>query len=184
MSEPSNAAGPGHKGRARSETPTATKSDTDATDPIGRVADIVATAAPMTKAERAELQRVVRLHAKVARDDVDALKAERLAELEAELSAKYPPDDPRWQTITAEADRPFGELDGRLAELCAAEGLRPEFRPRLYMEWYPAARTRMPSAGPSSASSARPRLRPRPERPAPLSNGGRPQRRPTSWRRG
>lgn len=133
---PTNAAGPGHKDRARTETPTAPKLTGDATAGVRRGLDPAGAPPAMTKAERTELQRVVRLNGRVLRDQVNALKAGRLAELEAELSAMYPRHDPRWRTITAEAERLIDELDGQLAELCAAEGLRPEFRPGLSLGWY------------------------------------------------
>lgn len=134
--DPTNAAGPGHEDRARSETPTAPKLPTDATDAVRRAADNAAVAPPMTKAERAELQRVVRLNGRVLRDQVAALKAGRLAELEAELAAKYPRDDPRWRTIAEEAERRVAELDAQIADLCSAAGVRPEFRPGLSLGWY------------------------------------------------
>jgi len=90
----------------------------------------------MTKAERAELQRVVRLNAKVLRGQVEALKASRLAELEGDLSAKYPRDDPRWRSIAEEAERLVRELDARIADICTTAGVRPEFRPGLDLGWY------------------------------------------------
>lgn len=108
--DPSNAAGAGHDDRPHAETPTAPELGPEATAGVGRAADLVAESAPMTKADRTELQRVVRLNARVLRDQVGAMKASRLAELEADLSAEYPAGDPRWRTITAEAGRLVREL--------------------------------------------------------------------------
>jgi hypothetical protein len=90
----------------------------------------------MTKAERLELAKVVRMQAKSARARIDQRKAERLAQLEEELAAEYGHDDERWSAITEEALRLVQALDAELAEVCAAHGIRPEFRPKLQLSWY------------------------------------------------
>lgn len=91
---------------------------------------------PMTKGERDDLAKVVRMNAKVARTRVDQLKAERLADLEAQLSARYKVDDERWTTITAEAQQLVNTLDAEVAAICEREGIPAEFRPGIALGWY------------------------------------------------
>jgi hypothetical protein len=57
----------------------------------------------ITKAERAELAKIIRLRAKVARSAVAQRQAELLAEVEAQLSAVYSRDDDAWAEITQAA---------------------------------------------------------------------------------
>lgn len=50
----------------------------------------------MNKTERDELRRLIRARFKVLRSDVEQRKAELLAELEAEITAKFADEDKRW----------------------------------------------------------------------------------------
>lgn len=50
----------------------------------------------MNKTERDELRRLIRARFKVLRSDVDQRKAELLAELEQEITAKFADEDRRW----------------------------------------------------------------------------------------
>lgn len=90
----------------------------------------------ITKAERTELAKVVRMQAKVARTDVEHRKAERLAQFEEDLATEYKWDDERWRTITAEAEQLVKALDAEIASICEANGVRPEFRPGLSLGFY------------------------------------------------
>lgn len=86
----------------------------------------------MTRAERAELARVVRMRAKVARNGIEARKAELLADFETQVEAKYSFDDAAWADITAAAKRAVEEADAKIAAL----GIPAEFRPELMTSWY------------------------------------------------
>ena len=90
----------------------------------------------MTKGERVELSRLARMRARVAKADIDAIRAERLAAFESELAREFPADDPRWTAIAEEADRLVDALDAQIADICRREGIAPEFRPGLSLGWY------------------------------------------------
>lgn len=91
---------------------------------------------PLTKVERTELTQLVKMRGRLGKADVDAVKAERIATFEAELAAQFPANDPRWEAITADAERAIKTLDAEIAARCKAEGIRPEFRPGLIVRWY------------------------------------------------
>lgn len=90
----------------------------------------------MTKGEALELTKVVRAQARVGARLLDEVKAERLAQLEAELSAEFSLSDERWRHVTEEAERLIAALDGEIAAIYQEQGLRPEFRPGLSLVWY------------------------------------------------
>ena len=70
----------------------------------------------MTRSEREDLARVIRLRAKVTKASLDTLAADRRAEVEAQLSAVHQADDERWRVITVDADRLVREADASEAE--------------------------------------------------------------------
>lgn len=90
----------------------------------------------MTVAERLELGKVVRLNAKVAKAEVAALAARRLADVEAQLAAKYSANHDAWAEIAAAAKNAVAKADAKIAEHCVALGILPEFRPGLNVSWY------------------------------------------------
>lgn len=92
----------------------------------------------LTRTERADLQRVARMRAKVARGAIEVVKAQRLAEFERELQARYAVDDAAWSELTAAAKAQVQQTDEELARRCEELGIRPEFRPRLTLGWYSA----------------------------------------------
>ena len=83
----------------------------------------------MTKAERLELGKVVRLRAKVAKDDAEAQGRRLLADFEAQLAARYPENNPAWAEITATARQAVEDADAKIAQLCRSLGIPEEFRP-------------------------------------------------------
>lgn len=91
--------------------------------------------AKLTKSERADLLKVARMNARVAKAGIAAREAELLAEFESQLAATYPANDPRWAAIVAEAERAVAEADAAVARACRDAGLREEFRPRLISYW-------------------------------------------------
>ena len=90
----------------------------------------------MTKAERLELGKVVRLRAKVAKDDAEAQGRRLLADFEAQLAARYPENNPAWAEITATARQAVEAADAKIAQLCRDRGIPDEFRPGLSCQWY------------------------------------------------
>jgi hypothetical protein len=91
----------------------------------------------MTKTERAELARLLRLRARVAKADIDAQGAKRLAEFEQAISARFDPLDRAWADLTTRANEIVREADRELAERADRLGIQPEFRPRLYCAFGP-----------------------------------------------
>ena len=92
----------------------------------------------LTRAERTDLQRVARMRANVARGEIDAVKAQRLAEFERELQARYEVDHEAWAALTRDAEEYVRTADAEVAKRCEALGIRPEFRPSLNLHWYSA----------------------------------------------
>lgn len=90
----------------------------------------------LTRKDRDELVKVVRMRAKLAHADIAERQARLKAQIENELSAVFEADDSRWRDLTEEAMRDFRRLDAELAKRCADLGLKPELRPRLALEWH------------------------------------------------
>ena len=90
----------------------------------------------MTKAERLELGKVVRLRAKVAKDDAEAQGRRLLADFEVQLAARYPENNPAWAEITATAKHAVEDADAQIAQLCRSFGIPEEFRPGLNCYWH------------------------------------------------
>jgi hypothetical protein len=90
----------------------------------------------ITKNERLELAKLVRLRAKDAKSDVDTRAAQLLADFETKLAARYPESHEAWADITAEAKRVIEDADAKIAQRCAELGIPPEFRPSLQVSWW------------------------------------------------
>lgn len=94
----------------------------------------------MSKGEALALAKVVRAQARVGARLLDEVKAERLAQLEAELSAEFDPLDDRWRHVSKEAKQLGDALDDKIAAICEEHGVRPEYRPGLSLSWYSRGR--------------------------------------------
>jgi hypothetical protein len=90
----------------------------------------------MTVAERSELAKLVRLRSKVAKNEVMATIAVRLAQFEAQVATRYDKFDEHWAALSLEADKKIEQLDGELAKRCEALGIPARFRPQLEVSWY------------------------------------------------
>ena len=93
-------------------------------------------AEPMSRRDREDLAKVVRMRAKVAKAQVDERSTALRADAERQLAAIYPVDDEAWAELTAEADRRISALDAEIAAICEAKGIRAEFRPGVQLAWY------------------------------------------------
>lgn len=89
----------------------------------------------MTKTERNELSRVVRMRAKVAKDDADLQGARLLADFEAQLTTQYPENHPAWASITSAARQAVTEADQKISRICQEVGIPAEFRPGISFSW-------------------------------------------------
>lgn len=94
----------------------------------------------MTRREASDLMSVVKMRAKVTKTAVDALAAERQAEVERELSTIHKRDDALWAEI--------------VAAICKREGYTEEFRPSIDATWRGRGENSLPArrAEPSFAS--------------------------------
>jgi hypothetical protein len=90
----------------------------------------------MTRDERSELATVVRMRAKLAREDADVRGAELMAQFEEELATEYPANDPRLAEITEQAADAMRRADAEIAAVCEAAGIRSEFRAGLHVVWH------------------------------------------------
>lgn len=90
----------------------------------------------MTTGERAELAKLARLRARVARNDVDARIAVCLANFEAQIAAVYSKYDEHWAELTTEAEAIVKRVDAELAKRCRELGIPERFRPEFDLSWY------------------------------------------------
>ena len=90
----------------------------------------------MTKAERTELERIIKGRRRVATRRVEQRKADLLADAEQRLAAEYKFDDEAWADVTKAADEAVKDADAIVAAKCRERGIPPEFRPSLHIEWH------------------------------------------------
>jgi hypothetical protein len=90
----------------------------------------------MTVNERGELAKLLRLRAKVAKDNLRARGAEQTALVERQLCARYSAGAVAWRDVAAAADVAVKAADAQIAERCRALGIPAEFRPGLSIGWY------------------------------------------------
>jgi hypothetical protein len=89
----------------------------------------------MTRREASDLISVVKMRAKVTKAAVDALAAERQADVERQLSTIHTRDDALWAEIVAALLAATKIADAEIAVICARGGIRKEFRPRIGTAW-------------------------------------------------
>jgi hypothetical protein len=90
----------------------------------------------MSTAERLELSKVVRLRAKVAKNDVMASIAQQLANVEKQLAARYSGNEVKWAELKKDAEKTVMRADAELAKRCREMGIPESFRPELRVNWY------------------------------------------------
>lgn len=78
----------------------------------------------ITKGERAELRSLIRQRFKVLRADVEARRAELVAELESRIAAKYAEDDKAWADAMFLIDEAVREANRKANDLL--RGVAPE----------------------------------------------------------
>jgi hypothetical protein len=98
----------------------------------------------MTTGERTELGKLVRLRAKVAKDDAEARGKVILADAEAKLAAIYKFEDDAWAGITAEAERKVAEANAAVAAICRQRGIPEDFRPKIGWYWHGRGENALP----------------------------------------
>ena len=70
----------------------------------------------MTKTERAELVRIVRLNYKVARATVDQRQADVLADVEEQIATDWESHDKQWREACGETEDDIRDLNQRIRE--------------------------------------------------------------------
>lgn len=95
----------------------------------------------MTAKERSDLQSVARMNARVAKSDVEAVAAQRLAEFEHELEKQWTAEEMAVEDLLEEAGAKIDEINARVKARCDELGIRPALRPRAVggfgMPWMP-----------------------------------------------
>lgn len=89
-----------------------------------------------TRQERSDLVFTIKQRAKVSAADIDHRAAQILAEVEKQLCAYYPMNNPAWEKVTSEAEAAVKRADDFVAKRCAELGIKPEFRPSMHITWY------------------------------------------------
>jgi hypothetical protein len=85
----------------------------------------------MTRAERLDLAKLVRVRVRVTMHDIDQRVAQELARIESQLAAKYSANHKKWAAITKHAQQVVDQADQQVAALCRQMGIPESFRPRL-----------------------------------------------------
>lgn len=90
----------------------------------------------MTRKEREELAKVVRLRARVAKQAAAQRESELVAQVEDQLAACYREYHELWASITKAAQQTVKEADARIAAVCREHGIPEKLRPQLGLSWY------------------------------------------------
>ena len=91
--------------------------------------------APMTKADRGNLERLARKRAKLATSMIGERVKVLRADVEDQLSAEYEFDDAVWADITRQARVEVARADAQVASICSAMGVPAHLRPSLNLGW-------------------------------------------------
>jgi hypothetical protein len=87
----------------------------------------------MTKTERAELVRIVRLNYKVARATVDQRQADVLADVEEQIATDWESHDKQWREACGETEDEIRDLNQRIRERFQELGLPGEDAPSVWV---------------------------------------------------
>jgi hypothetical protein len=90
----------------------------------------------MSRAERLELAKLVRLRANVAKKDIEQRQAQLIADFEEQLAANYASTHEAWADVTSVAKKLVEEVDAEIARRCKELGLPEKYRPSLDLRWY------------------------------------------------
>jgi hypothetical protein len=91
----------------------------------------------ITKAERADLLKVVRARERVAKNATISRAADIKADFERQLARIYKPeDDPIWEKLHQEADRIAQQCQAQVEQRCRDLGIPGWAAPGLHLLWY------------------------------------------------
>lgn len=91
---------------------------------------------PMSRADRANLERLARKRAKLATAQLGERVKTLKSEVEDQLSAIYEFSDELWADVTATAQAAVHQADAQVAEACRRAGIPDDFRPSLTLAWH------------------------------------------------
>ena len=91
------------------------------------------------------MAKITKARGRVARQRVEAVKAELAADVEAKLSAKFSADDEMWREANRIADQAEREANAVIAQRCDALGIPADFRPKRRSYWQPRGDNMDPS---------------------------------------
>jgi hypothetical protein len=90
----------------------------------------------MTKAEREDLQRLVRQREKVLKSAAKQRSAELIADFENQMGSEYAfDDDAVWTKATQAAEREVAKAKAQIAARCRELGIPERFAPSLNVHW-------------------------------------------------
>lgn len=89
----------------------------------------------MSKGDRDTIATLMRRNERVAKADAKRLAAERLADIEAKLSAQFAADDVRWAAMIEKANEVVANANAEVRRLCVADGVPERFAPSLRLMW-------------------------------------------------
>lgn len=90
----------------------------------------------LTTRERTNLSALVRKREKVAKTDAKQRAAELMANVEANLAARFKANNELWAAVTIEAQKAVDVADREIMRICREIGVPEEFRPSLVLSWY------------------------------------------------
>jgi len=90
----------------------------------------------MSKGDRDTIATLIRRHEKVAKSDARRIAAERLADIEAKLSATFKSEDERWAGMIEKAEVAVAAANEEIRRICREDGVPEQFAPSVALRWY------------------------------------------------
>jgi hypothetical protein len=95
----------------------------------------VVPAVGLSKSERDDLVRITRERGRVAKAQVEAVKAELVADVEKKLSEEFSYRDEMWAEGIKIAEQAVADANAEIARVCDDRGVPKEFQPSVDLMW-------------------------------------------------
>jgi hypothetical protein len=89
----------------------------------------------MTKSERDDLIKITRERGRIAKGQIEAVKAELAADVEKKLSEEFSARDKMWAQALEVAEQAVAHANAQIARVCDERGVPAEFRPSVDIMW-------------------------------------------------